>query len=117
MDQQDLVVEDPSRPRVRKHCLIKCAPGGSLIKQGICPCAPSLAQLRHVVEYELDDRPLCMAAFLVLGGHASILSQCAVLFSLRIMVSDRVPLLLSMALSALRATACEHGEGRSTCIE
>ena len=56
MQQQDLVVQDPLRPRVRKHCLIKCAPGGSLIKQGICPCAPSLAQLRHVVEYEPHDR-------------------------------------------------------------
>ena len=42
-----------------------------MIMKGMCPCAPSLTQLRHAVEYEPDARPVCMVAYPVQGGHAA----------------------------------------------
>ena len=55
-------------PEFSKECVVKCANGGSLMMRGQEPSAPALTELRHLVEYEPDDRRLHWLSYPLTGG-------------------------------------------------
>ena len=57
-------------PEFSKECVVKCANGGSLMMRGQEPSAPALTKLRHLVEYEPDDRRLHWLSYPLTGGKA-----------------------------------------------
>ncbi len=51
-----------------KECIVRCTNGSSLVLEGQEPWPPALAEVRHEIEYEPDDRKLMFLCFPMTGG-------------------------------------------------
>ena len=51
-----------------KDCVVRCSNGGSLMQVGMEPTPPALAEVRHELECEPDNRRIHCVCFPVVGG-------------------------------------------------
>ena len=60
--------QDGDDPRRGLHEGARCANSGSLMMKGHEPSPPALAELRHPIEFEPDDRALLWFSYPLTGG-------------------------------------------------